>query len=627
MNYLKWTDTAKAENLGMKDKEGIIGRAFRYAGLQGSSPNDAPASGSAKNGDPLDVEMEDANETLATTMKEASVSHKSNANNDVGNDDGNGGKDNDDDDEVPGFVAKKPRVEDKVEEENVSTSSSFLSCGDDVGSECSFSSSEVEEEEEEEVMKFANAAVDRSETLNMKLLCSCIENGSTTSDKVRDQDVVVVVGGTGAGKSLLCQGLAGKKIVQVKHTTSHSGKTACRTVFEAEDALPGFEVGHEKISKTRFINCFVRPGTGKEKPGCFYVDVPGFKDTAGPEVDVATCVMLNQVANNAKSLRIVVLVNYASLLDARGSAVRSVLKLVNTFVSDFEASKKSFMFLFTHTNEVDMPSNLDAARSHLEQELLCIMTGTDDDDVRTVLKFMHRSLEKMRKKKDKKYRFVDILDPLKSDFKGIAHFVETKLSPIKNPAQLVNCGLTSPAHMKLMGQLQRMLLMVRGLLCEKNTSNQGVQELKCIRDTLEYLNHYIEIPEVQKACDDCRSLLEKHVSSQRLIVEEELQQAEGSAHFGARNVNSLQAAIAFSDENIAKYFDNRVGETFFTLYARVMQSASIELSEETLSGLGRLKVWSGGFDRFVEPYNVARRACSFKRRIHLHTGNDNKRFA
>ena len=62
----------------------------------------------------------------------------------------------------------------------------------------------------------------------------------------------------GVGKSTLIQGIAGKRIREIEHKTTFSGETATKAVYDAENPLPAFEIGHSKKSKTSSINALVR---------------------------------------------------------------------------------------------------------------------------------------------------------------------------------------------------------------------------------------------------------------------------------------------------------------------------------------------------------------------------------
>lgn len=140
----------------------------------------------------------------------------------------------------------------------------------------------------------------------------------------------------GVGKSTLLQGIAGRKIREIEHMTSFSGEVATKAAYDAEDALPEFEIGHSKKSKTNAINALIR-GVGDNE--VVYLDTPGAEDTSGVEMDIATAALLSQVAKRCKSLRFVIIIHCASLIEDRGGAFRSVLKFARSFVRDFSESK------------------------------------------------------------------------------------------------------------------------------------------------------------------------------------------------------------------------------------------------------------------------------------------------
>jgi hypothetical protein len=349
---------------------------------------------------------------------------------------------------------------------------------------------------------------------DLKLLCSCIEDGEVVLNKVNGKNVVLIAGKTGVGKSLFVQGIAGKKIISDVHVTTCYGKPVATKVFEAIDPLPGFEVGHDKVSKTKSIQCLHRAGGNRD---IVYIDSAGWEDTDGTEVDIATSIMFRQIMQRAKSVRLVILISYASLLEDRGGAIRAVLKLAHTFVSDFEKDKKSFMFLFTHTTEADIPSSILEARVCVKNEILRIMRDTKDQDVKSVLKFMYTAL-------DKEYGFVDVLHPLTSDFVRMSNFIETKLSTIRYPSVIANCGMTPKSELKLIGQAEHMLNSVHRLLQSVSAwaDINAIQELKEIKDMFEYLARYVGIAQIQKLSQECEALFQNQVRQLRKLATVEL---------------------------------------------------------------------------------------------------------
>ena len=97
-----------------------------------------------------------------------------------------------------------------------------------------------------------------SKAFDMDLLVGSIERGEPALERAVGRDVVLVVGKTGTGKSTLIQGLAGRCIRPTVHKSQGCGRTVEKRVYEASNALPGFEIGHVKTSMTRHINCYER---------------------------------------------------------------------------------------------------------------------------------------------------------------------------------------------------------------------------------------------------------------------------------------------------------------------------------------------------------------------------------
>ena len=240
-----------------------------------------------------------------------------------------------------------------------------------------------------------------SKRFDADLVVKCIQRGEPTLQRIDNRDCVLVVGKTGTGKSTLIQAIAGKKIQATQldhsdedihqHTTGFMNPNNAprkRIVYEAVDPLPDFEIGHEKKSKTTSINCYdydpnqdtqrmdiasrlYSHPSSSELSNIMFVDSPGFEDTNGHEIDVATSILLSEVAKRCRSLKFVIMISYVSLVDDRGGSMRSVLRLIRSFAKNFAKEKQSFMFLFTHCNEIrGVADTIDGAKRSLYQEIV-----------------------------------------------------------------------------------------------------------------------------------------------------------------------------------------------------------------------------------------------------------------
>lgn len=334
------------------------------------------------------------------------------------------------------------------------------------------------------------------------------------------------------GKSTLIQGIAGKRIHTSFHKSSFSGETSTKTVFDAQDALPNFEIGHAKVSKTRSLNAFLRKIGDNE---VVYLDSPGLEDTRGTEMDIATSAMLSQVAKRCKCLRFVILIHCASLLEDRGNAFRSILQFAKKFVEDFSASKTSFMFLFTHSHEITSMSNSsDDAKKRLHDEVIQTAGATKDEDVLAVLDFVRKSLKKS-------YPFADILLPIGTDYHKLAADIE-KLRPVSDLASASSCNLTLSSKMKLEGAVQNLLERLQAVI--RSSSPNNAAQVKEILRSFDYLREYVDVESVRKAARQSEEIVDDHKTELKRTIEFEFSRwTSSTSGFDKANAQALQDAL------------------------------------------------------------------------------------
>ena len=360
----------------------------------------------------------------------------------------------------------------------------------------------------------------------------------------------------------MIQGIAGKRIHEVEHETSFAGEVAKTKVYGAEDALPGFAIGHDMKSKTSSINGLL---FGNGDTEVVYLDSPGIEDTGG--VEMATSSLLSQVAKRCKSLRFLIMIHCASLIEDRGGAFRSVLKFARAFVHDFGQSKvshksfatvyclvsfahtfvlchlsfvllslkMSFVFLFTHTGEITgMATSLDDAKKRLLEEVVRTVKETGDGEVKKVLDFIRTSLKKG-------YPFAQVFHPLETDYSKLTALIAKKVKKVTDLTLASTCNLTLAARLKLESATQGLVQQIRVALRE---SNQDVQQVHDIIQTLEYLKQYVEVDCVRRAAAQCKSIIDEHVAYLRLSISELVRRGTScNLHFSEEHILTLKAHL------------------------------------------------------------------------------------
>ena len=180
--------------------------------------------------------------------------------------------------------------------------------------------------------KVSRVKIKLSPDESLRLLMECINRGKVEVNKVRNQPIVAVLGNSGCGKSTLinylfgCQmGLEGEKIVVL--SKAQGGPK--------DDVVAIRHVPHPSFMPYILV----------DNP--ILCDSPGFFNNQGFEVNIARMVNLKQTFAAAGSLKVVLLVNYHTLLSDRSRGLTDMVKVLTTLFGSTESFlqfKNSFLF-------------------------------------------------------------------------------------------------------------------------------------------------------------------------------------------------------------------------------------------------------------------------------------------
>lgn len=112
------------------------------------------------------------------------------------------------------------------------------------------------------------------------------------------EDVVLLMGRTGTGKSTTMNWCMGKTVVE---TVADEADEYAMTVLAVDgEELAGCEIGQAGDSKTAFLQAY------RTESGLIMCDTPGFKDTGGSNIDLSGSIAIMKLMKICKSVRIAV---------------------------------------------------------------------------------------------------------------------------------------------------------------------------------------------------------------------------------------------------------------------------------------------------------------------------------
>lgn len=164
----------------------------------------------------------------------------------------------------------------------------------------------------------------------------------------KDQDVVLFIGNTGAGKSTTINYLLGHKIKKVpRKVLGIIGTTKDLLVAEGGVAKIGHQPGSSKTSFPIVIQDPVNR--------LAYCDCPGFSDTRGPGTEIFNAFSIREVTDHAKSVKgFVVFIEHSSFEHERGTILKNI-KFLQLLIKDFKKHERAIMFLVTKApHDVDL---------------------------------------------------------------------------------------------------------------------------------------------------------------------------------------------------------------------------------------------------------------------------------
>ena len=169
-------------------------------------------------------------------------------------------------------------------------------------------------------------------------------------ESIKDQDIVVFLGNTRAGKGATVNLLLGNELEAFE---DDGYKLSIKNLDESS----GPTIGHKALSHTALPTGWNTKDSWFSKAPIkeMLVDVPGFDDNKGVSQDIANCFYIREILKNAKSTKIVLVSSINSIQDANIKPFLDLMEKVCTIIPNINNFSNCVSMIFSK-----VPQNLDS---------------------------------------------------------------------------------------------------------------------------------------------------------------------------------------------------------------------------------------------------------------------------
>ncbi|KAL4434988.1 hypothetical protein ABPG74_017744 [Tetrahymena malaccensis] len=313
--------------------------------------------------------------------------------------------------------------------------------------------------------------------LNINEMKRLINEANQVSFLIKGEEIILFLGNTGAGKSTTVHFLAGSRMVELKKEVengsflSYIGPDPSKI---QNKALQNVRIGTQAESETRYITPVKVNYSDIQmiQNGYFILcDVPGFGDTAGPEVDIANGIAIVEAIKQCKSVRPVILLSYKSVGD-KGQGIKDMARLLVGFVQNPLDNLSQFTYLFTK-----FPDNV-----NIGSELINIKQSIDQSGEQSSDKSFNNIFQDMiEQSKGGRCK----VEPLTNQPQTLLKQIMNK-EGVLDPSQIFKFSITQSSQSVIKDQALKSQQMIISAVnrCEYDLINYQLNQLKFLADIL-----------------------------------------------------------------------------------------------------------------------------------------------
>jgi len=257
-------------------------------------------------------------------------------------------------------------------------------------------------------------------------------------DLIKNKDIILLLGETGAGKTTIIQFLLGMKMEEktnkgILHIEGDTDEYLLRKypkgVFDENiiKNIKNLKSSCFMQSETRYLNPIqIDLGDSYNRDSIIICDTPGFRDSNGTEVDIANGISIIKTISMAKSVKPLILISEKGFGD-RGQELKRYAMTIASILPDFYDFYDEINIIYTKfkkdeiqnilskiNNLIDLPSNKDSS----------------NDALKNFFALLKKKIE--RNKRDaNKY----ILDPLNDNPATLLDLIVERTNEIEDPGK------------------------------------------------------------------------------------------------------------------------------------------------------------------------------------------------
>ena len=334
--------------------------------------------------------------------------------------------------------------------------------------------------------------------LNVREIRRLIGRAEHAARLISNQDIVLLVGVTGSGKSTTVQFLTGAKMKNTR-VEIVPGKFLEHVSIDSpitNPTLAGVITSPLSKSTTQFllpITVQLKDLLADYETGeIILCDAPDFDDTSGPEVDIANAVGVLQALKTCKSVKILALSSCRSLDDER-NGIETLIRVLIKMISGIEDRLDGVLYGFTkYPSQTDIHALLVELKASRVNQNPLLRT---DNTFLTVLTDMIKKAEKT----------VEKVNPIDDDPKNLIKKLRS-LNGICYPGEVFRFSTNEETKAKIEQQIHRYAMSITSALKQKD-----IALVTYHLDNFKMLSEWIKQDFVQDAYADSIRALSDHV--------------------------------------------------------------------------------------------------------------------